>query len=278
MRNPFIKIGKVFKYEVKSSSRIFLPLYGVLCVVALLLGLSGLQKPKSEKLPLGITNVSYMNEQSPSSTFENFSIQVSSVKSALIFLYGALIIAIIVLTIALLIKRFRKSMLGDEAYLNLSLPVTISEHLWGRILASLMWAFLCFITIFVSVFLTSFDPSIYKQLIISLSNGLNISKGEVILVLILMYSFSSIFLILFCYCIESITHLFASHHSLAKACTTIVLLIVTSKFSNIVLDLTRNIRMDSFYANFWTAILSLIFISACFYTAIYFIFKKGLNL
>ena len=42
--------------------------------------------------------------------------------------------------------RFKKSMLGDEAYLNLVLPVTMGEHIWGRFLAAVTWVILCFIT------------------------------------------------------------------------------------------------------------------------------------
>ena len=39
MRNPFPKIGKVIKYDLKHSSKKLLPLYGVLLALGLLAGL-----------------------------------------------------------------------------------------------------------------------------------------------------------------------------------------------------------------------------------------------
>ena len=39
MRNPFPKIGKVIKYDLKHSSKRLLPLYGVLLILGLLVGL-----------------------------------------------------------------------------------------------------------------------------------------------------------------------------------------------------------------------------------------------
>ncbi len=286
MRNPFIKIGKVFKYEVKSSARIFLPLYGALCVVALLLGLSGIPKPEPAVIPAGTTEINFSLDNPTEVAYDAHSMHFdsdsefdfNSFQSLLVFLYSSLIVAIIILTVVLLAKRFRKSMFGDEAYLNLCLPVTIGEHLWGRILSSLMWSFLCLITIFVSVLLIRFNPRIYKEILLSLSNGIGISGVKVILSLILGFASLSVFLILFFYCSESISHFFTNHHSLAKACTVIIMLIVSSKYFNLIFDLSRHIRMDSFAANLWTLVLSAALISACFYTITYYIFRKGLNL
>ena len=39
MRNPFPKIGKVIKYDLKHSSKRLIPLYGVLLALGLLVGL-----------------------------------------------------------------------------------------------------------------------------------------------------------------------------------------------------------------------------------------------
>ena len=38
-RNPFPAVGKVFKYEMISAGRIILPLYSILLVMSLIIGL-----------------------------------------------------------------------------------------------------------------------------------------------------------------------------------------------------------------------------------------------
>ena len=117
-RNPFPAIGKVFKYEMISAGRIILPVYAVLLVLSLIIGTFVMDNSLdfTDNGPLGF------------------------VKTAIVVLTVILFIVMIVIIFSIIERRYKKSILGDEGYLNLTLPVTIGEHLWGRYLADFVWA------------------------------------------------------------------------------------------------------------------------------------------
>ena len=131
-RNPFPAVGKVFKYEMISGARIILPLYAVLLVLSLIIGVFALNN---------------------SLEFEQTEGFVNAVKVIIVVLDSILSVITFVIVLCIIERRFKKSMLGDEAYLNLTLPVSIGEHLWGRYLADLVWAVSYGITMLLSVLL-----------------------------------------------------------------------------------------------------------------------------
>ena len=116
-RNPFPAVGKVFKYEMISAGRIILPLYSILLVMSLIIGRFVMDKDL-EVHSIGL---------------------FGTAKAVLVVLTGILYVVLFVVTISIIEKRYKKSMLGDEAYLNMTLPVTVGEHLWGRYLADMVW-------------------------------------------------------------------------------------------------------------------------------------------
>lgn len=131
-RNPFPAVGKVFKYEMISGARIILPMYAVLLVLSLIIGVFAI----NNNLELDQT--------------EGF---VSAVKVIIFVLDCILSVVTFVIVLCIIERRFKKSMLGDEAYLNLTLPVSVGEHLWGRYLADLVWAASYGVTMLLSVLL-----------------------------------------------------------------------------------------------------------------------------
>lgn len=116
-RNPFPAIGKVFKYEMISAGRIILPLYAILLVMSLIIGLF-IMDNNLEVHSIGL---------------------FGTAKTIMVILTFILYVVLFVVTISIIEKRYKKSMLGDEAYLNMTLPVTVGEHLWGRYLADMIW-------------------------------------------------------------------------------------------------------------------------------------------
>ena len=131
-RNPFPAVGKVFKYEMISGARTILPLYAVLLVLSLIIGVFAI----NNNLELDQT--------------EGF---VSAVKVIIFVLDSILSVVTFVIVLCIIERRFKKSMLGDEAYLNLTLPVSVGEHLWGRYLADLVWVASYGVTMLLSVLL-----------------------------------------------------------------------------------------------------------------------------
>ena len=136
MRNPFPKIGKVIKYDLKHSSKRLVPLYGVLLLLGLLAGL--FISPAQKEAFYGNSSSSFTMGSRDFITFSLF------------MAYVVVSIVAFVMTIVAIARRFKQSMLEEEAYMNLSLPVTMGEHLWGKFITGFIWMFACCIVTFVS--------------------------------------------------------------------------------------------------------------------------------
>lgn len=117
-RNPFPSVFKVFKYEMISVARKILPVYAVLVALSLIIGVFVMDS-NLEIEPDG---------------------QFGFVKTIIIMLAVILFSVMVVILISIIARRYKKSILGDEAYLNLTLPVSIGEHLCGRYLANFVWS------------------------------------------------------------------------------------------------------------------------------------------
>ena len=113
-------LGKLLKYEIPAMGRKLLPLYLAWAVTALLLGLAA---------------------QSAESKSE-FMVVISAL------LYTAIATAIFVMTVLLIIQRYSNSLLGDEAYFNHVLPVSVSAHIGNKAISATVWIF---ITVLVAI-------------------------------------------------------------------------------------------------------------------------------
>ena len=116
-RNPFPSVLKVFKYEMISVGRMILPVYAVLVALSLIIGVFVMDS-NLEIEPEG---------------------QFGFVKTIIIMLAVILFSVMVVILLSIIARRFKKSVLGDEAYLNFTLPVSVGEHLCGRYLANFVW-------------------------------------------------------------------------------------------------------------------------------------------
>jgi hypothetical protein len=56
-----------------------------------------------------------------------------------IFAFVAGLMALSIVTIVMIIDRFRKNLLGDEGYLMFTLPVTVDAHIWAKMMVSSVW-------------------------------------------------------------------------------------------------------------------------------------------
>ena len=104
-------LGKLLKYEIPAMGRKLLPLYAAWAVTALFLGLTA---------------------QGAGSKSE-FMVVISAL------LYTAVATAIFVMTIILIVQRYSNSLLGDEAYFNHVLPVSVSEHIGNKAISATIW-------------------------------------------------------------------------------------------------------------------------------------------
>lgn len=136
IRNPFPMIGKVFKYEFMSGNKTLAPIYGIMMILALLFRIF------------------------ISDSLENLT--PDAVKITLGILLFITCFAAFIVTVVFIEKRFKKGMLEDEAYLNLSLPVTMTEHIVGRLLTFSVWFLMYAAASFISTFII-ISGEIFKE-------------------------------------------------------------------------------------------------------------------
>ncbi len=255
MRNPFPWIGKVFKYEMKHLARILLPVNIAIIAIAFI---TGMMTPVSSDGGLNF----------------HFTYRIGGDENVMEGLAGffylifcVLIIVSAVVTINVISKRFKNGLLGDEAYLNLSLPVTIGEHLWGRILTIIVWDLIYTAVMFVSLVLLFIKNLSYINL------GENFLSW--ICVLLVMDLAFALCLILFVYLINSIGHLSKKNRSIVKLLAVIILISITSK---IVGAVTYNLAdADAITVLYINSLIAFI-LSIIYGIATYFILKLKLNL
>ena len=114
-------LGKLLKYEIKASSRKFLPIYGGIFAASIL------------------TNISLNFFTSDLLRMITFIILTS------------LFAALGVLTILTVIQRFKDNLFGDEGYLMLTLPVAPEKIILSKAISALLWAVLSEIMGIISV-------------------------------------------------------------------------------------------------------------------------------
>lgn len=126
-------LGKLMKYEFKSTSRIFTPIYIALILVA------------------AINRVFRMGK-----------IDVAWGISTLVLV--GLFIALGVLTIIVIVQRFNKNLLGDEGYLMFTLPVKSVQLIVSKLIISLVWTLISSIVAFVTFLILLGDAPLFKEI------------------------------------------------------------------------------------------------------------------
>ena len=109
-------LGKLIKHEFRATRRIMLPLIGGVLLLSVLAGLSirGLDRIQN----FGFLGVMY---------------------SLTLTAFFLALFALGVVALVLMIQRFYKNLLRDEGYLAMTLPVSVDEHIWAKLLVSFVW-------------------------------------------------------------------------------------------------------------------------------------------
>ena len=123
-------LAKLMKYEFKATSRIFIPLYAVLLVFSIVNRI--------------INPDNLIRSSSNFDIFDIFAIVG-------VTLYIGMIIAVVIVTLIIMIQRYYKNLLGDEGYLMFTLPVQSWKLIISKVITSVTWSILSFLTTIVSL-------------------------------------------------------------------------------------------------------------------------------
>ena len=110
-------LGKLMKHEFRATARIMLPVMGAMVALALLANLSirGLAGNLSDVPMLKI------------------------LFTLIIIFFGAAVVATVVMSLVIMVSRFYRNLLKDEGYLMFTLPVSVHELIWSKLIVSLVW-------------------------------------------------------------------------------------------------------------------------------------------
>ena len=110
-------LGKLMKHEFRATARIMLPVMGAMAALALLANLSirGLAGNLSDVPMLKI------------------------LFTLIIIFFGAAVVATVVMSLVIMVSRFYRNLLKDEGYLMFTLPVSVHELIWSKLIVSLVW-------------------------------------------------------------------------------------------------------------------------------------------
>ena len=111
-------LGKVFKHEMKSTSRLFLPLMIGFIAITLL--------------------CKFTFETSYSAILGNNRL-METITVIFFVLYFIYIIALFVMTSVFIVMHFYKTMVSDQGYLTNTLPVKMSTLINAKLLSAVLW-------------------------------------------------------------------------------------------------------------------------------------------
>ena len=253
-------LGKLLKYEIPAMGRKLLPLYAAWAVTAILLGVT---------------------TQSASSKSE-FMVVISSL------LYVAVTTAIMVLAIVLIVQRYKNSLLGDEAYFNHVLPVSVSAHIGNKLISATIWVLITMLVAALTallIMLSAMVASGFDFTIFNLDPGeLYIPKhfGLYFVEVLILIAASIVKTVMQIYAAITIGHQAPNRTTLASIGAYILILIFESSVGRMLMPLIMAVdSMDSFAGInrvFIPALLATIGFSAIYFFVCKYLMEKRLNL
>lgn len=125
-------LGKVFKHEMKSTSRLFLPL---------MIGF------------IAITLLCKFAFETSYSAFLGNNRLMETITVIFFVLYFIYIIALFVMTSVFIVMHFYKTMVSDQGYLTNTLPVKMGTLINAKLLSAVLWEIIAGLLFILSIFI-----------------------------------------------------------------------------------------------------------------------------
>lgn len=134
-------LRKLLKHEFRATGRIMLPMLGILLVTSVAANLSTRYLMGSDAWFLSL------------------------VGGLLLTALVAAIIGVFVVAFVLMVQRFYKNLLQDEGYVMLTLPVSIHQHIWSKLIVSSVWFIVTALAAVLAACITAFDIGVIKDIL-----------------------------------------------------------------------------------------------------------------
>ena len=126
-------LRKLMKHEFRATGRVMLPVLGILLATSV------------------AANVSLRHLLDSNAWF------LSMLGILLMAAFGIAIVGVFIVAYILMIQRFYKNLLQDEGYVMLTLPVSIHQHIWSKLIVSSVWFIVTILAVILAGCVVAFD-------------------------------------------------------------------------------------------------------------------------
>ena len=132
-------LRKLLKHEFRATGRIMLPMYLILLVTAVGSNLAGRGMLDGRYHILNILGV------------------------LIVTAFGIAICGALLMSFVLMIQRFYKNLLQDEGYIMLTLPASIHQHVWAKLIVSAAWFVVTVVVVIAAGCVMAFDIGVIRD-------------------------------------------------------------------------------------------------------------------
>ena len=133
-------LKKLLKHEFRATARVMGPLFLIVLVLALM------------------ANLSLHFLLDAHSFFPNL------MGGLLMFAFGIGMAGLAVMSVVLMVDRFRKNLMGDEGYVMFTLPVSGHQLVWSKIIVSTVWFIAAAIVEALALLVSLFDLDLLREI------------------------------------------------------------------------------------------------------------------
>lgn len=208
-------LGRLFKYEIKATSKILVPIYIAFIAITAISRISiELQVDKNSPLYF-ISDIGF-----------------------LIFMLSAM--TIFVATAIVIVWRFYRNTSSDEGYLLFTLPVKTDYIIISEFLCAFLWSIVMSVVVVIGIFLMIFNSNVggitinfpyFKEFF----SSLNFDGGKVIFIMLLDMTIFTLAEIMAIYCAISLASLFKKYRLMLSVLFYIGLVIITNTLDILVI-------------------------------------------
>ncbi|MBO4320700.1 MAG: hypothetical protein J5857_09570 [Treponema sp.] len=258
-RNPVERTGKIFKYSFMQYAKVLLPL----CIAI-----------------LSLTFVFFLFSFIPGASIMDFKDNeftgLNLVNVIMISITYIFFVAVSICALVMINRNIKNSYFRDEAYLKMTLPVSIGEHMAGTILSSMVWYIILGVVSLISVLF------LFGQPIISNLKDLHFDLPIQYLLMFILYWFIALFaLIAVIFLIHSLASLVHKGKTAVKIGSVIGILIISEIFMITFLRHRAATIVESenpLIGFYWPFICYIALVGILSYAGSYLILKKKYNL
>ena len=132
-------LRKLMKHEFRATGRMMLPMFLVVLVTAVGANLSTRRLLETDNGALNTLGI------------------------LLLIAFALAITGVCIMPLVLMIDRFHKNLLRDEGYVMLTLPVSVHQHVWSKLLVSMLWFVATAVVVFLAFVTLVYEVGLVQQ-------------------------------------------------------------------------------------------------------------------